>query len=84
MLAVFLSDGTTNNSNNNMGWALGGGIEYVFTNNWSFKAEYIHAAFGNKNRVLVDPVTPGGAGYSFSSKGNGNLNIARVGINYKF
>jgi outer membrane immunogenic protein len=80
--ATFADGG--NNKNNNIGWALGGGIEYAFTNNWSVKAEYIHAGFSNKNRVLVDPVTPGGAGYSFSSKENGNLNIARVGINYKF
>ncbi|HVT55890.1 MAG TPA: outer membrane protein [Xanthobacteraceae bacterium] len=36
-------------SQTNVGWALGAGIEYAFAPNWSAKIEYIHADYGSDN-----------------------------------
>ena len=70
--------------NNNVGYAIGGGIEYALSDNWSVKAEDIYAGFGNKNRILVDPISVNSAGYIFVSKSNRDVNVARIGVNYKF
>ena len=60
------------------GWAAGGGLEYAFTGHWTAKAEYLHVDFGNRTATVGSP-TPG---YAFKFKDS--LDIARVGINYKF
>ncbi len=31
------------NSHNGVGWTIGGGVEYAFTNNWTVKLEYLYA-----------------------------------------
>ena len=56
------------------GYALGGGVEYAFTNNITAKAEYIFAGFGSHHYF-------GGADATNSSL---NLSLVRVGLNYKF
>jgi outer membrane immunogenic protein len=61
------------------GWTAGGGIEYAFADHWTAKAEYLHVGF--PDRSVTTTVFPGSA-YSFVFKDS--LNIARVGINYKF
>ena len=33
------------------GWTVGGGIEYAFLNNWSFRAEYRFTDFGKRRFV---------------------------------
>jgi outer membrane immunogenic protein len=94
-----------NNNNNNIGWTVGAGAEYAFTNNWTVKLEYLYANFGgNNHNLLVGPTT-----YTTTVLGNGalpigtvinlagtpshyfvtgnrhnNINIVRVGLNYKF
>ena len=42
--ALYYSGGKTRS-----GWTLGGGVEYAFTPNWSFKVEYNYVDFGSKN-----------------------------------
>jgi len=71
-------------SNNNVGYAIGGGIEYALSDNWTVKAEDIYAGFENKNRILVDPLSVNSAGYYFVSKNNRDVNVARIGVSYKF
>jgi outer membrane immunogenic protein len=56
------------------GGVFGGGIEYAFTNNISAKAEYLYAPFGDKS--YSDGV--------INAKSRLDLNIVRVGLNYKF
>ena len=67
---------------NNVGWALGGGLEYALTENLSTKIEYLHAQFGN-----------GDSGYSsgllndcqrFFGDSKNSIDIVRVGLNYRF
>jgi outer membrane immunogenic protein len=33
------------------GWAAGGGLEYLLSNNWTVRAEYLHVNFNGANRV---------------------------------
>jgi outer membrane immunogenic protein len=67
----------------NVGYALGGGVEYAFTQNWTAKLEalYINLSNGNARTIVV---TNGGRNYPISaSSGNGG-GVLRVGVNYKF
>ena len=59
------------------GWTAGGGVEYAVADHWTVKAEYLHVGFGNRT---VDNLSTFGYGLVFKNQ----LDIARVGINYKF
>lgn len=61
-------------SNTNVGWALGAGIEYAFAPNWSAKLEYIHADYGSDNYNITVP----------SSRIDNTNDTVKVGINYLF
>jgi outer membrane immunogenic protein len=54
------------------GYALGGGMEYAFTNNVSAKAEYLYTDLASKS----DTSTPSRAGLT--------ANTVRMGVNYRF
>ena len=84
------------NSNNDVGWVLGGGVEWAFTNNLTFKVEGLWVGFDNNNNneffgnnvVGVSntgaPIISGG-GFGFGNNNNNDdVFIARVGVNYKF
>lgn len=64
------------------GWLVGGGIEWAFTESWSFKFEYDFLELGNHTFTV-----PAGAfilgGDTFTT-GNPNLQMAKVGLNYRF
>lgn len=69
------------------GYTVGGGIEHMFSPNWSVKAEYLYYDLGRSNlNVAVIPLGPplqgGGTGYNTNFRNEGH--IARVGLNYKF
>jgi outer membrane immunogenic protein len=57
------------------GYAVGGGIEYAFTNNISAKAEYLWAPLQDKTYW---------AGTPDQETNRMSMSIARVGLNYKF
>lgn len=57
------------------GGAIGGGVEYAFTNNITAKAEYLYLPFGNANYFSG---TPDGENSGLS------MNLVRAGLNYKF
>jgi outer membrane immunogenic protein len=77
---------TGNSSTTRVGWTVGAGAEYLITNNWSVKAEYLYAALGRFNSNATTSVALGGTTpSSFNANyGSINLNIVRVGVNYKF
>jgi outer membrane immunogenic protein len=58
--------------NTHVGWTVGGGVEYAFTNNWTVKAEYLYMDLGDEyyDSIGAD------AGLKTST--------ARIGVNYKF
>lgn len=70
------------NSANNATWALGGGIEYALTNNWSIKGEYLYIDT-SRNVSACGTATIGGGTFCWSHNVPG-LHTAKFGINYKF
>lgn len=62
-----------------LGYAVGGGVEYAFSENWSVKAEYIYADLGEEDFTIdvTDTLTT-------DSTADIEMHIARVGVNYRF
>jgi outer membrane immunogenic protein len=82
-----------NNDSNNIGWALGGGIEYAFTNSLSAKIEYLHVEFEKSRNnwaggAQVVGVTNTGAAIVNNGKLGGrmdnSIDLVRVGLNFRF
>lgn len=58
-----------------VGYTVGGGLEYAFSDHFTAKAEYLYADFGsNRSPVL------GG----FTADTSFDLHVVRIGMNYKF
>ncbi len=70
------------------GWALGGGLEWMFAPRWSVKAEYLYYDLGhltlNSQLNQFNPAFMLFTTVSTQSEVHFNGNIARVGVNYKF
>jgi outer membrane immunogenic protein len=60
------------------GIVFGGGVEYAFQQNWTMRFEYLRANFKDE---IVNAVGPG-ATYQFAFRDA--VDVARLGINYKF
>ncbi len=71
-----------NGNGNNVGWALGGGLEYALTENLSTKIEYMHAQFGNGGNFYSSGIVDDCIGF-FGDRKN-SVDIVRVGLNYRF
>jgi outer membrane immunogenic protein len=56
------------------GYALGGGVEYAFTDHISAKAEYLYTGLGSQT-VYSGAV---------SARSSMNDSLVRVGLNYRF
>ncbi|KAA2234746.1 outer membrane protein [Salinarimonas soli] len=65
-----------------VGYTIGAGVEYAFTNNLTLKAEYLYYDLGSRN-VQVDSIPGVGTG-AYVSRFETDGHIARVGLNYKF
>lgn len=65
-----------------VGYAVGGGVEYAFTNNLSLKAEYLYYDLGKTN-VLVNAI-PGVGVNSYTAQFKNDGHIVRAGLNYRF
>jgi outer membrane immunogenic protein len=70
-----------NNNSSRVGYALGGGVEYAFLNNWSVKVEYLFTDLGRTNRTYY---LGGGLPAGFTVTGREQNHIVRAGLNYKF
>jgi outer membrane immunogenic protein len=68
--------GTGSQTNNQMGWTLGGGVEWAFMGAWSAKLEYLYVDLGNSTCDAATCV--------ISTTVNEKLNVVRAGINYRF
>ena len=58
------------------GWTLGGGVEYMFAQNWSGKVEYMYADYDNE--AYLTSFVPGGIGFG------GAFHTVKAGVNYHF
>ena len=74
--------GTATSGGTSVGYALGAGLEYAFSDHWTARVEGLYANLGSKT-VSCNPKYCGT--YSVSRfKFENSSNLLRVGINYKF
>ena len=66
-------------SKTRVGYTVGGGVEYAFTNNWSLRAEYRYTDFGNNTDVLTNST---GSGVAVRHRITDNR--VQAGFSYKF
>ena len=76
-------------SNTRVGWTAGGGIEWLFTPNWSLKAEYLYYDLGSATYALSPLQNFNAAGTLFTqgapvSRTRFTGNVVRAGLNYHF
>ena len=74
-----------NNDDVSVGYALGGGVEYAFTNNLTFKLEGLYVNLGdngNNAAAAFDPATR--TLFLEDRKQDMDFGVVRVGVNYKF
>ncbi|HEX5999167.1 MAG TPA: outer membrane protein [Hyphomicrobiaceae bacterium] len=73
----------TNNASydtTHVGYAVGGGVEWMLARNWTLKAEYLFADLGKEDYAYDD-----GAGYDTDHyHADLQLHSLRMGLNYKF
>ena len=81
---TLLTTYSTNSDRNNVGWSLGGGLEWAFTNNVSLKVEYLHSQFDRGNGVYVSSLAPF-SGHAFrNDNSTDSIDVVRFGNNYRF
>jgi len=61
------------------GWAAGAGAEYAFTDNWTFKAEYLYTDLGEEDVLVIDETL-----FTASLNSDVKFHTVRLGVNYKF
>ena len=66
---------TSSDSHTHTGYTLGGGLEYMFSPNWSAKGEYMYTSLGGETYTLL--------GVPLDS-GNIDFHTVKVGVNYRF
>ena len=65
-------------------YAVGAGVEYAFTNNWSLKGEYLYLGT-QKTYTQSGPILSGAGGTIYTnSASEPGLHTAKIGINYRF
>lgn len=61
-----------------VGWTIGGGAEYAFTDNLIFRAEYRYSNFGTEDVFLILPLATPGQEFELES------HDLTIGVSYKF
>jgi outer membrane immunogenic protein len=74
------NDWSTNHNSGLDGWVVGGGIEYLWSPNWSIKAEYLHFDFGKNTSSWYDP----SCYTTWNFDRDLQVDTFKVGINYHF
>ncbi|HUC51030.1 MAG TPA: outer membrane beta-barrel protein [Xanthobacteraceae bacterium] len=74
---------SASNSFDRLGWMVGAGVEYAFTNNLTAKIEYNYINFGSDNQTLtLNTSTLGPLTGTITSKPT--MNVVKVGLNWLF
>jgi opacity protein-like surface antigen len=68
------------------GFVIGAGVEYAFASNWSAKLEYNYVELGSDKAVLEGNINvpPMAGPYYLSSTIEQTMQIAKIGVNYRF
>ncbi|MBY0610756.1 MAG: outer membrane beta-barrel protein [Beijerinckiaceae bacterium] len=75
---------TGRRSSTEVGFTVGGGFEYAFTNNLTAKIEYLYYDLGSKTVAVNVIPGSGGGGTGYNVRFNNDGHIVRAGLNYKF
>ncbi len=67
-----------------LGFTVGGGLEWAVTRNWLVRAEYLYYRFNGAPNVVVPAATGFSAFPSTYMWSGTNVNVARAGLSYKF
>jgi outer membrane immunogenic protein len=73
---------TTTSTNTHVGWTAGAGTAWMFTQNWSVRAEYMYVDLGSKEYDHNEPSPPGWPLISY--KASVTANIVRGGFDFRF
>ncbi|MFG1363489.1 outer membrane protein [Xanthobacter versatilis] len=63
------------------GWTVGGGLEYAITDNITVKGEYLYVDLGSNDYRIPEAI---GGDEFVTWTSSTKLNVARLGVNYKF
>ena len=77
---VFSNVGT--NTNFQVGWIVGAGVEYAFAPHWSVKIEYDYVDLGKNPETFSVLVNPASATFGWDI--DHKMQILKVGANYRF
>jgi outer membrane immunogenic protein len=77
--AAFFDGG--NEINTRVGWTVGAGFEYAFSNNWTASIEYDYLDFGTKEVMFV--LNTGG-GFPVNQSIENKLHLVKFGVHYRF
>jgi outer membrane immunogenic protein len=73
-----------------VGWTLGGGLEYALWQQWTIRAEYLYVSLQarslTESALMLAPGSPPGTlPSSFNANyGRTDFNVVRLGLNYRF
>ncbi len=74
---------TFNSSSTQAGYVAGGGVEWMVTDNWSVRAEYLYYQFAKGPNV--DATLPSAGGFPSNFVwGKPEVSVAQAGLSYKF
>jgi outer membrane immunogenic protein len=79
----FAAPAVTSLKANSVGWTIGGGVDYAFTNNWIGRVEYRYTDYGAKTYASESIGAPVATTYTGVPLRNSE-NAILVGIAYKF
>lgn len=83
----FAADGgpifRTSHDDTNVGWTVGGGLEYAINKHWTVKAEYLYIDLNNESRT-VNPNSPNFAPLQVRNSWDTEMHTVRAGLNFKF
>ena len=69
---------------NHIGWAAGAGAEWMYSRNWSLKAEYLYADLGSAGNRFIGTTFIGTPHTTDSFPADLTFHTVRLGVNYRF
>ena len=72
------------NTNSNLGWTAGLGVEWAFWNNWSARAEWDYVRLNSQTFTVTGTPAPGSFAGDVFNNNNRQINMFTAGVNYKF
>ena len=81
---AFTSNYAGGRSTTQVGYTIGGGVEYAITNNVTLKGEYLYVDLGRTSTTAGYLGGASVAGDNFTTRNSTEFSVARAGLNWKF